>query len=439
MILFVISSMNSNQNYQKIVLKNGLRLITVPMAGTQAATVLVLFGVGSKYESRKLSGLSHFIEHMFFKGTQKRPNTLAIAETLDRIGGEYNAFTSQEITGYWAKAASEHLDILLDWVSDILLHSKFDPQEIDRERGVITEEINMYQDMPAQYVGVLWEKLLYGDQPAGWPVIGFKENISSFTLQQFLDYRKSHYLASNAVIVVAGKIDVRSLPSKTEQYFGALSDASKVVKQPVIEQQAKPELLIFDKATDQTHFCLGNRAYPFGHPDEYALAILAIILGGNMSSRLFIQVRERLVTQAGVDHQKAGKAISAILAEYQKVVNEPIGEDELQKAKDCIRGHIILEMESSDEQASFFAGQELLENKILTIEQKLAKINGVSVMDLSRVARDIFQPAKLNLALIGPFKDKEKFEKLLTGVKPAPSDDGDAVESYVSKEQISDN
>jgi len=422
--------------YQKTILKNGLRLITVPMEGTKAVTVLVLFGTGSKYETREQNGLSHFLEHMFFKGTTKRPNTLAIAETLDRIGGQYNAFTSKEMTGYWAKAARPHLDLLLDWVSDILLNSKFDIKEIDRERGVIIEEVNMYQDMPSEYVGILWDELLYGDQPAGWPVIGTKKNIQGFNHEKFLNYFRNHYLANNAVVVVAGQLDHDDIKTKVDNYFGGLNQATAAIKKSVVEKQTQPQCLIHFKKTDQTHFCLGTRAYNLSHPDKYALSLLAIILGGNMSSRLFIKVRERLglayyvktgvemqtdigylVTQAGVDHQKAGKAISAILTEYQKIAKEPISEDELKKAKDCVSGHVILEMESSDAQASFHADQELLENKILTIEEQLGMIEKVAVADLSRVAQDIFQPAKLNLALIGPFKDKEKFEKLLPGVK----------------------
>jgi len=419
--------------YQKTILKNGLRLITVPMEGTKAVTVLVLFGTGSKYETREQNGLSHFLEHMFFKGTQKRPDTLSIAETLDRVGGQYNAFTSKEMTGYWAKAARPHLDLVLDWVSDILLNSKFDIKEIDRERGVIIEEVNMYQDMPSEYVGILWDQLLYGDQPAGWPVIGTKENIQGFSHEKFLNYFRDHYLANNAVVVVAGQLDHDDIKTKIDNYFGGLNQAATMTKKSVVEKQTQPQCLVHFKKTDQTHFCLGTRAYNLSHPDKYALSLLAIILGGNMSSRLFIKVRERLglayyvktgvemetdtgylVTQAGVDHQKAGKAISAILAEYQRIAKEPVSEDELKKAKDCIAGHTILEMESSDAQASFFADQELLENEILTIEEQLGMIEKVTVADLSRVARDIFQPAKLNMALIGPFKEKSKFDRLLS-------------------------
>jgi len=201
-------------NYNKITLENGLRIITVPMASTETATVLVLVGTGSKYETKKISGISHFLEHMFFKGTKKRPNTLAIAETLDRIGGEYNAFTSQEYTGYWAKVKASHLDIALDWVSDIFLNSELRVEDIEKERGVILEELNMYLDTPVSYIGELWAELLYGNQPAGWAVIGNKQAIKSFKKAQFINYFNKHYSAKNTLVVIAGKIDSEAIIEK---------------------------------------------------------------------------------------------------------------------------------------------------------------------------------------------------------------------------------
>ncbi len=419
--------------HTKHTLANGLRIVTVPMKNTKAVTVLVLVGTGSKYETKDINGISHFLEHMFFKGTKKRPDTLAVAETLDMVGGQYNAFTGREYTGYWAKVDSKHLDLALDWVSDIFLNSKLEPQEIERERGVIIEEINMDLDTPIEHISDLWEELLYGNQPAGWPVIGKKEVIAKIKRENFINYLKEHYLAKNAVVIVAGEIkEVKSLELRVKSYFANIKTGKQQFKKRVIEKQTNPRVLIHYKKTDQTHFYLGFRAYDIFDERKYALGLLAIILGGNMSSRLWIAIREReglayyirtvaeaytdhgyLATYAGIDNNRVEKAIAIILEEYKKIIQEKISEAELKKAKDYIRGNTILGLESSDAVASFVGGQEILTNKILTPEEKFVKIEAVTADDIQKVAKDIFRPEKLNLALIGPFKNKKKFEKLL--------------------------
>jgi len=418
--------------YKKSVLKNGLRIITIPMKGTRTVTVLVLVGTGSKYETKKINGISHFLEHMFFKGTKKRPNTLSLIEPLDRVGGIYNAFTGKEYTGYWAKVSFRHLDLALDWVSDIYLNSKFEEKEINRERGVIIQEIKMYLDNPMAFVDDLWEKLLYGDQPAGWLTIGEEKNIIRFKRKDFLRYRDRHYSSKNTVICLAGNIQSDEIKSKIKRYFKGGKTHNPPPKLKVIENQQKPDSLIYFKKTDQTHFCLGVRGYHLSHPLKYAQILLATILGGYMSSRLWISVREReglayyvktssqndtdtgyLVTQAGVDHGKAERAINIILKEYKKIKEKKISSSELQKAKDNLKGKLSLSLESSDVQASFYASQELLTKKILSPKEEFSMVDKVTENDILRVARDIFQPSKLNLALIGPFKHKDKFQKLL--------------------------
>ncbi len=418
--------------YKKTILKNGLRIITIPLKNTNTVTVLVLVGTGSKYETKEINGISHFLEHMFFKGTKKRPNTLKIAETLDKIGGAYNAFTGKEYTGYWAKVDFKHLDLALDWVSDIFLNSKLEQKEMEREKGVILEEIKMYLDTPMKHIQELWEKLLYGDQPAGWFIIGEKENIIKLNREKLLNYFKTHYLAENTVVCVAGNIKSKGIKEKIKKYFKNIHKGNLKPKLKVIEEQKSPQSLIHFKKTDQTHLCLGVRGYDLFSPQRYAQTLLAVILGGNMSSRLWISVRERrglayyihtssenatdtgyLVTQAGVDHQNVEQVIDLILKEYRALKNKKITQAELQKAKDYIKGNISLSLESSDSQASFYGFQELLCGKILTLKQKFSKIDKVSVKDIQKTAQDIFQPEKLNLALIGPFKNKEKFNKLL--------------------------
>ncbi len=419
-------------NFKKTTLKNGLRIITVPVKETKTATVLVLVGTGSKYETRQINGLSHFLEHMLFKGTKKRPNTLKIIEPLDKVGGRYNAFTGQEYTGFWAKVDAGHLDLVLDWVSDIYLNSKLEQAEIDREKGTILQELNMILDTPMDYVANVWTDVLYGDQPAGWQIIGTKEVIQDAKREQFVKYLKERYSARNTIVVVAGQISHSSALAKVKKYFKLINKQSVKDKLPVREKQQKPQSLIYYKKTDQTHLCLGVRAYNIFHPDRFALGLLGIILGGNMSSRLFMSIRERqglayyistgvdadtdvgaLVTSAGVNNQKAEKAIKDILKEYRRIASQKVSPAELKKAKDYTKGVSLISMESSDAQASFYANQELLTGKILTLEEKFAKIEAVTVNDIQRVAQDIFKPEKLNLALIGPFKDKKRFQKLL--------------------------
>lgn len=418
--------------YKKTTLKNGLRFISVPMKNTKAVTVLVIVGTGSKYETKDLNGISHFLEHMFFKGTKKRPTTLKIAETLDKIGGAYNAFTSKEFTGYWAKVESKYLDLALDWVSDIFLNSKLEKKEIKREKGVIIEEINMYLDTPISYIGDLWEKLLYGDQPAGWSTLGEKKNILKFKREHFLNYLRNHYSGLNTVVCIAGNFNQKEVKKKVEKYFKKLKKKPAKEKLKVIETQKESQILAHYKETDQTHLCLGVKGYNLSQPEKYAQEILTVILGANMSSRLFISIRERkglcysirtsseystdsgyLVTQAGIPHKNIGEVIKLILKEYKNIKTRKVSDQELKKAKDYLKGISTLNLESSDAQTSFYSLQELLSGKILTPREKFAKLDKVTLNDVQKVAQNIFRPEKLNLALIGPHKDKSKFQKLL--------------------------
>jgi len=413
--------------FKKTTLDSGLRVITVPMKNANSVTVLILVGAGSKYETKDMNGMSHFLEHMFFKGTEKRPNTLDISETLDSVGGQYNAFTSKEITGFWAKVDKTHTDIALDWISDMFLNSKFDEEEAEREKGVIIEEANMYLDTPMAYIGELWEKLLYGDQPAGWMVIGEKENILSFNREKVVDYYKTHYSSLNTIVCIAGDIDSEEIEGKIKSYFGNILKSKEPKKVKAKEAQTEPGLLLHYKKTDQTHFCLGVRTYDLFNEKKYALALLSIILGGNMSSRLFIKVRERnglaysihtstdsttdtgyLVTQAGIDHKNLEKSVKLILEEYKDMRDKEITQKELQKAKDYLKGTMSLSLDSSDSQASFYGTQELLAREILTPDEKFKKIDKVSVEDIKKLAEDIFLPEKLNLAVIGPVEEKDE-------------------------------
>lgn len=417
--------------FQKTVLKRGLRLITIPMESTRAVTVQVLVGTGSKYEKEKENGISHFLEHMFFKGTKKRPTQLEIAESLDKVGGAYNASTSKEFTFYWAKASSKHLNLILDWVSDIFLNSKIEAKELKKEKGVIVEEINMYQDSPRVYVKSLFEKLLYKDQPAGRLTIGTKQNVKRFKRKDLLEYLARHYTARNTLICVAGKIRPDSVQERIEQYFQETGTEKPKSKPKVVESQKEPQVLVHSKQTDQSHLCLGARGYNLLDEKRYPQSVLATLLGGMMSSRLFLLIRGRglayyissssqtytdtgfLVTSAGVDNKRVRKAISAILKQYRVLKEEKVGAKELKKAKQNLKGKLTLKLESSDAQASFYGMQELLRKEILTPDQVFKKIDQVTAEQIQELAKEIFQPEKLNLALIGPFEKKEKFKKLL--------------------------
>ena len=419
-------------NYKKTTLKNGLRIMTVPMKGTQTATVVVMVDVGSRLEKENQAGLSHFVEHMFFKGTKKRPTTQIISEELDSFGGEFNASTSKDKTLYYAKVDSNHICQAFDIISDMFLNSKIEQAEINRERGTITQEINMYLDLPGKTVGDEFEKLLYKNSSLGREIIGYKKTVSRFKRKDFIKYIRENYNASNTVICVAGKFDEKKIIADAKKYFGKFSKGKTTKISKVSEKQNKPEVRIKFKKTDQTHFVIGSRAYHRDHKDRYALALLATILGGNMSSRLFIEVRERrglaysvhsgvdayqdcgyIATQAGVEHDKLEQAINVILKEYKKIATEKVSQRELKKAKDFLKGRGVMGFEASDEVAMFYVSQETDKEKVLNLKDVFAKINAVTAEDILRVAKDVFQNKKLNCAIVGPHKNSKKIQKIL--------------------------
>lgn len=419
-------------NYKKTTLPNGLRILTVPMKNTETVTVVIMIGVGSRYETEREAGLSHFIEHMMFKGTKKRPTTLDISETLDSIGGEFNAFTSSDRTAYYAKVDAKHINVALDVISDMFLNSKMEEAEIEREKGTIIQEINMIEDAPMMDVEIVLGNLLYKKNPLGRHVAGFKKTVSAFKRKDFIDYLNRFYVANDSVVCIAGKFNEKRTLNLAKKYFSGMKKGVKPKYEKVMENQKESELMIKQKNTDQTHFLLGSRAFDFNHKDRFALGLLSIILGGNMSSRLFIEVRERrglayhvrtsvdafedcgyLATQAGVNHDKLEITIETILNEYRKIATEKVGKKELQNAKDFIKGKSVMGFESSDEVAMFFVDQEAKKKKIMTLPEIFKNIDKVTENDILRVAKEIFQNKKLNLAVIGPHKDGKKLEKIL--------------------------
>ena len=418
--------------YHKSKLKNGLRVITVPMKDNPTVTVLVLVETGSKYENKANNGLSHFLEHMCFKGTERRPNAHAISAELDGIGSQYNAFTGQEYTGYYAKSDAKHFKQVFDVVSDIYLNSTFPEAEMEKEKGVIVEEINMYEDMPHRHVQDLFMSLLYGDQPAGWNIAGTRENVRAMTRKDFVDYKHAHYVPKATVVVVAGKVNEKMVQKEVERVFGKLHYPKKDGKLKVVEKQKKPEVLVQYKKTDQTHFVMGVRTFDLYNKQNPILTVLATILAGGMSSRLFIKLREEmgvayyvranndtytdhgyLEISAGVSNNRVKEVVTEILKECKRLTTELVTKAELAKVKEYLAGNQKLELESSDAWASYYGGQEVMRKKIKSPEEGEKAIRKVTAKQIQEMAKKIFTNKHLNLALIGPFEDKKEFEEIL--------------------------
>lgn len=419
--------------YKKIILSNKIPLILAPMPGVKTATALVMIKTGSKYETRAESGLSHFLEHMFFKGTKRRPNTLALSAELDVLGGEYNAFTSKEYTGYYVKTAEGKLPLALDILGDMLSASKFEAAEIEREKGVIIEELNMYEDNPMMHVEDVLESCLYGDTSAGWDTIGTKETIQSFKRADFLRYFKRQYGAKSMSVILSGAIKPADIASAKKIFSQMPLNAWR--DQPVLtEKQSQPALKIAFKKTDQVNLALAVRTVPVGHSQETALKLLSVILGGSMSSRLFISLRERsglayyvktstefysnsgyLSTQAGVPKDKAEAAVKIILAEYRRIATEDVSLEELNRAKDIVSGRLLMQLEASDEVASWYGRQAILRPKMMTPAELDQSLRALTVKDIRSAANLFMKSESLNLALIGPIKatEEKRLQKIL--------------------------
>jgi predicted Zn-dependent peptidase len=391
---------------------------------------MVMLAAGSRYETAASNGIAHFSEHMFFKGTEKRPTARDIAGEIDAIGGQMNAFTGKEYTAYYVRCAAESRDVALDVIADMLRNSKFDPEEIDREKGVILEEMNMYYDTPRDYIGNVYEELLYGDQPLGWSILGRRETVSGATRDTFMQYLDAWYHPSRMVLGLGGRVGDDAL-ERANELFGDLPATETASPSPVAAH-ANGRVSVFTKQSDQAHVILGVPSYPIEHPDRYALLLVAGILGGGMSSRLFTEVRERrglayyvyginhsytdsgsLYAQAGVDIKRIDDAVSTICAELRKIASEPVPADELEKARSFSKGRFVLELESPQGLILFGLRREVLEGDVPTVEEVLAGIDRVTAEDVQRVAADLIRDETLRLAVIGPFDDAARFEALL--------------------------
>ncbi len=412
--------------HSQFVLNNGLRVITAPMNSLPSATVLVLIGAGSRYEQKDKAGLSHYLEHMIFKGTKKRPSSFEISSLVDSVGGMNNAFTSKDHTGYFIKLQNKHLELAFDLISDTLRNSLFVPEEIERERGTILEEINMYEDTPMYDIDEVFYNLMFDGHPLGWAVAGDKKTVKSIQREDFVSYCDRFYQGSDMVLAVAGGVKEEEVRKLAEKYFSGFAKGKKEEIVKFKEKQTLPGLKIKYKKTDQCHLYLGYPCFSFFDEDKAALAVLGAILGGGMSSRLFIEVRERrglayyvkavsdlhhetgyFAARAGVNLDKTPEAVKVILDEFEKVKRGEVKQQELNKAKEYLKGHIALDLEDSLEVAFWYGRKELLQSTTETPLQAFEKIDKVTLGDVKRVAERVFVPQKVNLAVIGPYKEDQ--------------------------------
>lgn len=418
--------------YTRKVLPNGLRLITVPMVDNPTVTVLVLVEAGSKYESKEENGISHFLEHMCFKGTHRRPNSSTISTELDSLGAHYNAFTSQEYTGYYAKVQFGQLASALDIVSDMYLNPLFKPTEIEKEKGVIIEEINMYEDLPQAKVAHIFAELLFTDQPAGRPILGPISNIQKMTQADFIKYRARCYKPASTTVIISGNIVEAEVQAEVSKIFSGLVGEGKGEKPAVKINQTVPQTALFQKDTDQSHLIFGVRSFCLTDKRSPVLRVLRGVLGGGMSSRLFKILRDELgvcyyvsasadqstdhgefYVKAGVDSKRVDEVVQVLITECNKLKTDLVPEAELLKTKQHLIGSLFLGLESSDDLAEFYGGQEIVNEQIKTPLEVKAEIESVTALQIQQVAKDIFVDAGLNLAVVGRFQDQKHFLNLL--------------------------
>jgi predicted Zn-dependent peptidase len=423
--------------YKLSKLKNGITLLSVPVKGTQSVTVLALFPIGSRYETRELSGASHFVEHMLFKGTTKRPEAMDISKTLDALGADYNAFTSKDYTGYYVKIAAEKQEVAYDILSDIMYHSRFVEEEIEKEKGAIVEELRMYKDNPIMSIDMLFDTLVFGDTPLGWDIGGTPETVRSMNRSLLYSYYRKHYSPKNLVLVAAGAI-TPGMQKKLRSYF----DGQKAEKKshnldhykksyekfvwPKKELPLSERLLVEEKKTDQAHLIMGFPGLNNNHPDRYIASILLNILGVGMSSRLFVEVREKrglaymiragstalrdvgvVHIQAGLDPLRFGEAVQVIKAEIIRIAGEPVTDEELENAKSNLAGRLALSLEDSSTQAEWYGKQYLFNKKMEKPEDVIKELNKVTKADVQRLAKQLFLMNEMRLAVIGPLPKAE--------------------------------
>ena len=412
-------------------LENGIRVVAAPMPGRKSVSTGIWVGVGARHEEPRLSGVSHFLEHIVFKGTHTR-SANQIKESIEGVGGSMNAFTSEEHTCFLAKVASRNFESVFDVLSDMVLNASMKETDVAKERTVIMEEIKMTQDQPSQLADENLSEILWPEHPLGRPIAGTLETVGAMSRADIQGYRDDRYRPKSITVVAAGDITVDALIRATERNFKGGSQAAPEALSLFKRAQKAPQAKVFTKATEQTHLSLAMHAYPKEHKDEYVLDLLNVLMGGNMSSRLFNEVREErglaydvgsyvrryhetgaFVVSAGVDNKKVKEAIEVIIKELAKITREPVPADELRRAKDFYLGQFELGLENSMNQMIWVGEDTLTLNRCRTPEEVQRKIEGVNAEDIRRVAEDIFINASLNLSVVGPPKSEKDFIDLL--------------------------
>lgn len=414
--------------YQKFVLDNNIRVLVSELPHTRSATLTLYMATGARYEQERVSGISHFIEHMLFKGTARRPTAQDIALAIEGIGGFFNASTSQELTNYWVKVAYQHFDIGLDVLSDMLTEALFDLNEIEKERRVIIEELRQTFDTPDELVFFDLDGLMWLPHPLGRDMAGTPESVGALTRQDMLDYFAQHYHANNLVVSVAGFVQADEIVPKIAAALSPLAPRPTETYTRFEPAQQRARWHVRFKKTEQAHVAVSTWAFDRNHPDRYAASALNAILGDGMSSRLFQEIREKrglaysvssyfstlddcgyFGSYAAVEPKNAAATLSAMLNEWARLAAEGVPEEELQKAKELIKGGLLLSMEDTHSIAGWFGRQEALRQEILTVDDVTAQIDAVTAQDVQRVARTLFRNEWLNLAVVGPFKADGKF------------------------------
>jgi predicted Zn-dependent peptidase len=413
--------------YQVHGLSGGARLVMAPMPERQSASLVFMFGGGSRLEDERLAGVSHFIEHLFFKGTRRRPSAKEIADAIEGVGGFINASTDKELTAYWTRVPAEHLQLGLDVLSDIVSNSKLSPEDVERERMVILEELKMYQDQPQDYALNLLEEIIWPGHPLGRDIAGTEQSVARLTRDDILEYADAHYRLPNLVIGMAGAIDEREMLAAASSGLKLSSEPDGVLSPEPPAPLNGSHVLLRRKRTEQAHICLGVRALSYTHPDRYALDLLNTVLGEGMSSRLFLNIRERLglaydvhsFTQKhrdtghlgvyiGVDPKKAVEAIRAVIAEMHALSENELTAEELQRAKEFTKGRVRLDLEATNGVAFWLTYQELLMGEIRSIEDELSLVDAVTASDIKRVASSVLG-SPIQMAVIGPFTRESVF------------------------------
>lgn len=403
------------------VLPGGAKLVTASMPERLSSSIVVMIGGGSRLEDDRLAGVSHFIEHLFFKGTRTRPSSKEIADAIEGVGGFINASTDKELTAYWTRISAEHTDLGMDVLFDILSNSRLDPADIERERTVILEELKMYEDQPQDLVQNLFEELMWPGHPLGRDIAGTQESVSRLTRDDILEYANAQYRMPYVVIGAAGAIDEAKVVEFIRPRLTLPVDANGTILALAPAALESARVLVRRRRTEQAHICLGVRAYSYFHPDRYTVDLLNTVLGEGMSSRLFLNIREKLglaydvhsFTQKhrdtgyvgvylGVDPKKAEEAVNAVMAELRALCDHEVPADELERAKEFTKGRLRLELETTNGVASWLGYQELLLGEIKTIDEEVSLIDAVSAADIRRVAGEIMS-GPIQMAVVGPF------------------------------------